>query len=48
MLCECCGNDFYNGKLIKKDDQDYVVCPYCGCHNKRMYIKKNKKRGIRK
>lgn len=29
ILCEQCGNEFYKGKLVKKDDKEYISCPYC-------------------
>lgn len=44
-LCIQCGNEFRYGHIVKKNDRDYVVCPYCGQLNKRAYRKKNKKRG---
>lgn len=29
ILCEQCGNEFYKGKIVKKDDKEYLSCPYC-------------------
>ena len=48
QLCEQCGNDFYKGKFIEKEDgRKYIQCPYCGYHNKRVYRKKkNKEREV--
>lgn len=47
ILCEQCGNDFYRGKLIKKEEGDYIKCPYCGYENKRKYYKRKKKKGAK-
>ena len=47
ILCEQCGNEFYRGKLVKKEDKEYVQCPYCGYLNRKFYNKKKKRRGIR-
>lgn len=44
ILCEQCGNDFNRGQIVKKNDKDFIVCPYCGYLNKRKFFKK-KKRG---
>ena len=46
MLCEQCGNDFYTKHIIKKDDKDYIKCPYCNYLNKRVYRNNKKKRGV--
>ena len=43
MLCEQCGNDFYTKHIVKKDDKEYIKCPYCNYLNKRVY--RNKKGG---
>lgn len=48
IMCEQCGNEFQRGRLVTKDDKEYIQCPYCGYHNKRVYRKKNKKRGVRR
>ena len=45
ILCGQCGNEFRYGHLVKKNDKDFIVCPYCGYLNKKTYKKKNKKRG---
>ena len=47
MLCEQCGNEFNRGRIVKKENKEYIECPYCNNLNKRVYRKKNKKRGIR-
>ena len=47
ILCEQCGNEFHKGRIIEKEGQKFVQCPYCNYHNKREWKKKNKKRGIR-
>ena len=47
IMCEQCGNEFQRGRIVKKEDKEFIQCPYCGYHNKRVYRKKNKKRGVR-
>ena len=47
IMCEQCGNEFQRGRIVKKEDKEYIQCPYCGYLNKRVYRKKNKKRGVR-
>lgn len=48
ILCEQCGNEFFRGRIVKKDDgEEFVQCPYCRYENKRVYRKKTKKRGVR-
>lgn len=46
ILCEQCGNEFQRGTLIKREEVQYIVCPYCGHENKRVY-RKRKKRGAK-
>ena len=29
ILCEQCGNEFYKGKIVNKDNKEYISCPYC-------------------
>lgn len=49
MLCEQCGNEFQRGRLVTKDNKEYIQCPYCGYyHSKSMFRKKNKKRRVMK
>lgn len=45
-MCEQCGNEFQRGNLIKREDKQFIQCPYCGHENKRVY-RKRKKRGVR-
>ena len=46
ITCEQCGNEFYRGKLIKKENgKEYIICPYCRYENRKMFRKRNKKRG---
>lgn len=47
IMCEQCGNEFNRGRLVKKEEGEYIKCPYCGNLNKRVYRKKNKKRDVR-
>lgn len=47
MMCERCGNEFNRGRIVKREDKEFIECPYCNNLNKRVYRKKNKKRGIR-
>ena len=44
IMCEQCGNEFQRGRIVKKEDKEYIQCPYCGYLNKRVYRKKNKKK----
>ena len=44
IICEQCGNEFQRGRIVKKEDKEFIQCPYCDYHNKRVYRKKNKKR----
>lgn len=45
ILCEQCGNEFHRGKLVTKEDKEYIVCPFCKYLNERTeYYKKKKKR----
>lgn len=43
MLCEQCGNEFWTKRYIKKDDKEYIVCPFCNYHNNKVYKNKKKK-----
>ena len=50
ILCDQCGNEFYKGKIVKKDDKEYLSCPYCRYLNekprkggKKKYTKNYKK-----
>lgn len=43
-LCEQCGNEFYWGKPVEKEDgKKYIQCPYCGYNNRRVFKKKKKR-----
>ena len=42
ILCERCGNEFNRGKIVKKEDVEYIKCPYCGNLNERVYYKKKR------
>ena len=46
IVCEQCGNEFNRGQLVKKDDKEFIRCPFCKYDNKRIY-RKRKKRGTR-
>lgn len=43
ILCEQCGNEFYKGRLVTKEDKEYVSCPYCRYLNDRPQKAKKKK-----
>ena len=47
IMCGQCGNEFQRGTLIKKDNKQFIVCPYCGYENRRVYRKRNKNKGVR-
>lgn len=48
MMCQQCGNEFYNGKRVKKDEKEFIQCPYCGyLHNRHNNNKKKNRRGKR-
>ena len=44
ILCEQCGNEFHRGQIVKKDDKEYIQCPYCKFLNKRVFRNKKKKK----
>lgn len=44
IICEQCGNEFNRGRIVKKDDKEYIQCPYCRWENKRVFKKKKKNR----
>ena len=46
IICEQCGNEFYRGRLVKKEDgKEYIVCPYCRYENRKIFRNRKKKRG---
>ena len=46
VMCEQCGNEFHRGTLVKKEEGQYIVCPFCGYENRRIF--KKRKKGARK
>lgn len=44
VLCDRCGNEYHWGRIVKKDDKEFIQCPYCNFNNK---FPKKKKRGKR-
>ncbi len=44
ILCEQCGNDFRRGNIIKKDSGEYIQCPFCYYHNKRVYSRRKRRK----
>lgn len=44
MTCEQCGNEFYKGRNVEKEDKSYIQCPYCKYLNERVFYKKKKAR----
>lgn len=45
--CEQCGNEFKRGQLVKKDDKEFIQCPYCRYLNTRRYKKRKNRRGTK-
>ena len=43
MMCEQCGNEFHRGEIMKKNDKEYIKCPYCGWGNRRKFNRKKKR-----
>lgn len=50
ILCEQCGNEFYNGEKIERGRKTFIECPYCGYYNRPPWVnnrKKSKKKGAK-